>query len=108
MEPIFQLLKYQFGIVEIATAGGKSLVFGTLLFYYLININPDAKILLIVPNISLVTQFYNDLGDYNYGFKSENLTPCDIRIDEVMSDNPRKYRDEEKKPNVYIGTYQSL
>ena len=63
---------------------------------------------MIVPNISLVTQFYNDLGDYNYGFKSENLTPCDIRIDEVMSDKPRKYRDEEKKPNVYIGTYQSL
>jgi superfamily II DNA or RNA helicase len=108
IEAIFQLLKYQFGIVEIATAGGKSLVFGTLLFYYLININPDAKILLIVPNISLVTQFYNDLGDYNYGFKSENLTPCDIRIDEVMSDKPRKYRNDEKKPNVYIGTYQSL
>lgn len=108
IEAIFQLLKYQFGIVEIATAGGKSLVFGTLLFYYLININPDAKILLIVPNISLVTQFYNDLGDYNYGFKNENLTPCDIRIDEVMSDKPRKYRNDEKKPNVYIGTYQSL
>jgi superfamily II DNA or RNA helicase len=108
VEAIFQLLKYQYGIVEIATAGGKSLVFGTLLFYYLKNVNPNAKFLLIVPNISLVTQFYNDLGDYNYGFNSENLTPCDIRIDEVMSDKPRKYRDEEKKPNVYIGTYQSL
>lgn len=108
IDAIFQILKYQFGIVEIATAGGKSLVFGTLLFYYLTVVNPDAKILLIVPNISLVTQFYNDLGDYNYGFNEDNKTPLDIRIDEVMSDKPRKYRDGEKKPNIYIGTYQSL
>jgi len=109
VDAIFQLLKYQFGILEIATAGGKSLVFGTLLFYYLKNVNPDAKFLLIVPNISLVTQFYNDLNDYNYGFnEGDNKTPLEIRIDEVMSDKPRKYRDEEKKPNIYIGTYQSL
>jgi superfamily II DNA or RNA helicase len=108
VDAIYQILKYQYGLVEIATAGGKSLVFGTLLFYYLTKVNPDAKFLLIVPNISLVTQFYNDLNDYNYGFKSDNKTPLDIRIDEVMSDKPRKYRDEEKKPNIYIGTYQSL
>jgi len=108
VEAIFQLLRYQFGILEIATAGGKSLVFGSLVFYYLRNINPDAKFLLIVPNISLVTQFYNELNDYNYGFSSENKSPVDIRIDEIMSDKPRKYRDDEKKPNVYIGTYQSL
>ena len=108
VDAIFQLLKYQFGIVEIATAGGKSLVFGTLLFYYLKHVNPNAKFLLIVPNISLVTQFYNDLNDYNFGFNEDNKTPLEIRIDEVMSDKPRKYRDEEKKPNIFIGTYQSL
>ena len=109
VDAIYQILKYQFGIVEIATAGGKSLVFGTLLFYYLTKINPDAKFLLIVPNISLVTQFYNDLMDYNFGFNGkDNQNPLDIRIDEVMSDKPRKYRDDEKKPNIYIGTYQSL
>jgi len=108
VDAIFQILKHQFGIVEIATAGGKSLVFGTLLFYYLTHIDPNSKFLLIVPSISLVTQFYNDLGDYNYGFNSDNKLPLDIRIDEVMSDKPRKYREEEKKPNIYIGTYQSL
>ena len=108
VDAIYQLLKHQYGIIEIATAGGKSLVFGTLLFYYLKNINPDAKFLLIVPSISLVTQFYNDLNDYNYGFNNDNKSPIDIRIDEVMSDKPRKYRDGEKIPNVYIGTYQSL
>lgn len=108
VDAIFQILKYKYGIIEVATAGGKSLIFGTLLFYYLKNVNPDAKFLLIVPNISLVTQFYNDLNDYNYGYNSENKQPLDIRIDEVMSDKPRKYRDDEKKPNIYIGTYQSL
>ncbi|MCK9415202.1 DEAD/DEAH box helicase family protein [Candidatus Dojkabacteria bacterium] len=108
IEAIYQLLKYNYGILEIATAGGKSLVFGTLLFFYLKNVNPDAKFLLIVPNISLVTQFYNDLNDYNYGYNNDNLNPCTIRIDEVMSDNPRKYRVDEQKPNIYIGTYQSL
>ena len=108
VDAIYQLLKHLYGIIEIATAGGKSLVFGTLIFYYLKHVNPDAKFLLIVPSISLVTQFYNDLNDYNYGFQSENLTPMDIRIDEVMSDKPRKYREGEKKPNIYIGTYQSL
>ena len=108
VDAIFQLLKHQYGLIEIATAGGKSLVFGTLLFYYLKKVNPKAKVLLIVPSISLVTQFYNDLNDYNYGFNNDNKTPLDIRIDEVMSDKPRKYREGEKLPNVYIGTYQSL
>ena len=108
VDAVFQLLKHQYGLIEIATAGGKSLVFGTLLFYYLKNINSNAKFLLIVPSISLVTQFYNDLNDYNYGFNNDNKTPIDIRIDEVMSDKPRKYRDGEKIPNIYIGTYQSL
>ena len=108
VEAISQILKHQFGIIEIATAGGKSLVFGTLLFYYLKYINPNANFLLIVPSISLVTQFYNDLNDYNYGYNNDNKTPLDIRIDEVMSDKPRKYREGEKIPNIYIGTYQSL
>ena len=108
VDAVFKILKHKFGIVEIATAGGKSLVFGTLIFYYLTHINPDAKFLLIVPSISLVTQFYNDLNDYNYGFNEDNKSPLEIKIDEVMSDKPRKYRDDEKKPNIYIGTYQSL
>jgi superfamily II DNA or RNA helicase len=34
-------------------------------------------------------------------------TPCDIRVEEVMSERPRKYSGTEDA-NVYIGTYQSL
>jgi superfamily II DNA or RNA helicase len=33
--------------------------------------------------------------------------PCDVRVEEVMSDRPRKYSGAQN-PNVYIGTYQSL
>jgi superfamily II DNA or RNA helicase len=33
--------------------------------------------------------------------------PCDIRVEEVMSEKPRKYSGTENA-NVYIGTYQSL
>jgi superfamily II DNA or RNA helicase len=106
IEAIYKILKHEFGLIEVATAGGKSLIFGTLVFYYLLKINPKAKFLLIVPSISLVTQFYNDIMDYNIGYNNENKTPCEIKIDEIMSDKPRKQFD--KEPNIYIGTYQSL
>ena len=106
-ESIFRILKHMFGRIEVATAGGKSLIFGSLIFYYLTHINPNAKFLLIVPTMDLVTQFYNDINDYNFGYHNENKTPLkNIRMDEIMSDKPRKYHGDE--PNIYIGTYQSL
>jgi superfamily II DNA or RNA helicase len=107
IDAIHKILVWKFGIIEVATAGGKSLIFGTLLFYYLKEINKNAKALLIVPTINLVTQFYNDIMEYNLGFNQENKNPLNIRIDEIMSQQPRKYFGEEE-PNVYIGTYQSL
>ena len=39
--------------------------------------------------------------------ENKDYTACDIRIEEVMSDRPRKYSGTEN-PNIYIGTYQSL
>lgn len=107
IESIYKLLIWKYGLIEVATAGGKSLIFATLMFYYLKNINKDAKFLLIVPTINLVTQFYNDIMEYNLGFNKDNKTPMDIRIEEIMSQEPRKCFGDEK-PNVFIGTYQSL
>jgi len=107
IDAIYKLFTWRFGIIEVATAGGKSLIFGTLLFYYLTKVNPDAKFLLIVPTINLVTQFYNDIMEYNLGFNIDNKNPLDIKIEEIMSQHPRKYFGEDD-PNVYIGTYQSL
>jgi superfamily II DNA or RNA helicase len=107
IEAIFRLLKYKYGLVEVATAGGKSLIFATMVFYILRKINPNAKILLVVPNISLVVQFFDDFLDYNLGYNKEQKTPLDIKLMEIMSDKPRKLRDGEI-PNIYISTYQSL
>lgn len=107
IQAIYKMLKNKFCSIEVATSGGKSLIFSTMIFYILRNIKPDAKILLIVPNISLVTQFYDDIIDYNIGFNKENINPLKINIQEIMSDKPRKIRDDEE-PNIYIGTFQSL
>ena len=104
---VFNMLKFKFGLIEVATAGGKSLIFATFMFYILKYIKPDAKFLLIVPRMSLVTQFYDDVIDYNQGFHKEQQNPFDIKIEEVFSDKPRKVREGET-PNLYIGTYQSL
>jgi len=106
IEAVYKILKHKFGLIEVATSGGKSLIFSLLSFYYLKNINPDAKILLIVPGIGLVTQFYNEIHNYNRGFHEENKAPLDLRIDEIMSDKPRKHFGGE--PNIYIGVFNSL
>ena len=51
-------------MAEVATSGGKSLVISIVMFYILKNINPDAKFLIIVPSITLVTQFYENIMEY--------------------------------------------
>lgn len=107
IDAVFNMLKYKFGLIEVATAGGKSLIFATFMFYILKNINPNAKFLLVVPQMSLVTQFYDDIVDYNLGYNKEQKNPFVLNVEEVFSDKPRKVRDG-IKPNVYIGTYQSL
>jgi len=107
VDAVFNMLKYKFGLVEVATAGGKTLIFATFMFYILTHINPNAVFLLIVPRMSLVTQFYDDIIDYNIGFNKEQENPLNLKIEEVFSDKPRKVREGEI-PNIYISTYQSL
>lgn len=108
-------------MAEVATSGGKSLIVSIVIFYTLKNIDPKAKVLLVVPSISLVTQFYDDFLEYNFGEnnleemeKNDSETilnkkhkPCDIRVEEVMSEKPRKHSGSQNA-NIYIGTYQSL
>lgn len=106
IEAIYKILKHRYGLIEVATSGGKSLIFSLVAFYYLKHIKPDAKILLVVPGIGLVTQFYNEIHNYNLGFRNENKSPMDLRIDEIMSDKPRKHIGGE--PNIYIGVFNSL
>jgi superfamily II DNA or RNA helicase len=122
IDAAYKILKNRFCMAEVATSGGKSLIISIVIFYTLKNLKPDAKFLLIVPSITLVSQFYDNIIEYNHGVnnlaeirekKIESLLDnkdydaCDIRIEEVMSDRPRKYSGTEN-PNIYIGTYQSL
>lgn len=101
------ILRNRYCTAEIATSGGKSLIISIVFLYILRNINPEAKLLLIVPSITLVTQFYDDIMNYNYGFNKENKNPVDLRIQEIMSDKPRQWHGD-KPPNLIISTYQSL
>tara|TARA_R110000772_G_scaffold62549_2_gene140556 strand:+ start:2889 stop:4367 length:1479 start_codon:yes stop_codon:yes gene_type:complete len=107
IETAYKILRNQYCTAEVATSGGKSLIISIVYFYILKYMEPDAKLLLIVPTITLVTQFFDDLMDYNFGKYKENKNPIDIKIQEIMSDKPRKWHGE-GEPNIFISTYQSL
>lgn len=121
IEAAYKILKNRYCMAEVATSGGKSLIISIVIFYTLKNIDPKAKFLIIVPSITLVTQFYDNIVEYNLGVnnilemrekKIDHILngshlPCDIRIEEVMSERPRKWSGT-LDANVYIGTYQSL
>lgn len=104
IQSAFKILKNRYCITEVATGGGKSLIF-SLVAFYILDQNPNAKFLLIVPNISLCTQFYDDITDYNMGWNNENQNPLNIKLEEIMSDRPRR---SEEGANIFIGTFQSL
>ncbi len=123
IESAYKILKNRYCMAEVATSGGKSLMISIVMFYTLKHIDPNAKFLIIVPSITLVTQFYDNMVEYNWGVnnllemkekKIESIlnpdakyTPCNVKVEEVMSERPRKYSGTEDA-NVYIGTYQSL
>lgn len=103
----YQILKNRFCLIEIGTGGGKSLVFAIVAYYLMHKVKDlsTLKILLLVPSISLVTQFYDDLYAYNYGYGKENQNPLDLKICELMSDKPRH---DPGVCNIFIGTYASV
>ena len=61
IEAAYKILKNRYCMAEVATSGGKSLIISIVMFYTLKNIDTNAKFLIIVPSITLVTQFYDDL-----------------------------------------------
>lgn len=129
IETAYKILKNRYCLASVATSGGKSLIICIVYFYTLRHTDPDAKMLLIVPSILLVTQFYDSIMEFNYGlnvlhewggkvdFRDGDLAPVReanpewdpfrIRLEEVMSERPRKWTGP-AQPNIYIGTYQSL
>ena len=121
VESAYKILKNRYCMAEVATSGGKSLIISIVLFYTLKYMDQFAKFLIIVPSITLVTQFYDNIIEYNIGentlaeMRDKKLdhildgkrAPLDIRIEEIMSERPRKHSGT-ADANVYIGTYQSL
>jgi len=64
------------GLIESATGSGKSFIIANFI-YTLKNLSlpkKDARVLIYVPNIQLVEQFYSDL--LSYGYKKEELCKC--------------------------------
>jgi superfamily II DNA or RNA helicase len=111
VETAYKILKNRYCMAEVATSGGKSLVISIIIFFTLKYINPDAKFLIIVPSINLVTQFTDNIYEYFFGFQNTNIDLNNdnnlIRIEEIMSDKPRKFFTK-KNPNIFVGCYQSL
>ena len=107
---VFKILKNRYCLIEVATSGGKSLIFGTIAFYILKHLNPDAKLLLIVPTKTLVNQFYDDLIDYNTDFRKRE-PQLDICINEMLSGtgkNKARKTHEDRDPDIIVSTYHSL
>jgi len=111
IETAYKILKNRYCMAEVATSGGKSLVISIIIFYILHKLTPEAKFLIIVPSITLVTQFTDNIYEYFFGFNNDNINLNDdnnlIRIEEIMSDKPRKFF-QKTNPNVFVGCYQSL
>ena len=66
-------LKFGRGIIKLGTGGGKTLTIASLLMS-LYEDNPKLKILIIVPDLGLVNQTYNDFDEYNVKFKFTRWT----------------------------------
>jgi superfamily II DNA or RNA helicase len=84
------------GLVLSPTSSGKSSIIYTLIRWYL---TQGKRVLLIVPNTSLVVQMYGDFKDYS----SENGWDAEENCNQIYYDTDRDYT----KP-VQISTWQSL
>ena len=87
------LLKTGKGIINVATAGGKSLIIAYLIDILSNNVSMNMKQLIVVPTKQLVNQFKGDLIDYN--IDSNRIGIVDATHKEF--DN-----------NIVISTWQSL
>jgi len=94
-EAAFKILKTKQCLAQLATSAGKTLI-TFIVFAYLLDHKLCDRILMIVPNVSLVVQGAGDFEQYN----SDKLP---INIQQVYSG--MKIKDD---TNIVIGTYQSL
>lgn len=63
---VTKALNSGYGVVELATGGGKTFIIANLVNSVKPSLNAGEKILIIVPDIGLVEQTYKDFVSYNY------------------------------------------
>jgi superfamily II DNA or RNA helicase len=95
IDAAFKILRYRRCLAELATSAGKTLISFMVVAYMMEQLGIK-KILMIVPNVSLVVQATGDFEQYN-----KSRVP--IRIQQIYAGV--KIR---KSSNIVIGTYQSL
>lgn len=95
VDAAYKILRYRRCLAELATSAGKTLISFMVVAYMLEQLGKK-KILMIVPNVSLVVQASGDFEQYN-----KSRVP--IRIQQI-------YAGVKLRPssNIVIGTYQSL
>lgn len=94
------VLKERYCNISVATSGGKTFIYSLIVFWLMSHGHSNKKFLLVVPSKTLVTQFYDDLLNYNNG-------KLDLNIQEIYSEKAR-YTNPDKEPNIVIGTFQSI
>lgn len=96
IETAYNILKFRKCLAELATSAGKTLI-SFLTIAYMLEKGKAEKILMIVPNVSLVVQAHEDFHDYNY------MNKVPLKIQQIFAGQKIK-----SNKNIIIGTYQSL
>lgn len=97
IETVFNIIKYQSCLAELATSAGKTLI-TYMAIAYLLESKRSHKILMIVPTVDLVVQGTEDFYEYNQ-------ESCKMKLDiqQIFAGSVIR-----QGSNVVIGTYQSL
>lgn len=97
LNSVWLILKYKLSISEIATSAGKTLIMYMVLAF-LRHKGLLKRMLIIVPNISLIIQTYEDFQDYSNKDTSLNLQMISGQTDKELNEDT----------HAVIGTFQSL
>jgi superfamily II DNA or RNA helicase len=97
IDTVFNIIKYQNCLAELATSAGKTLI-TYMTIAYLLETGKSRKVLMIVPTVDLVVQGTEDFYQYN-----EESCRLKLDIQQIFAGSVIR-----EKSNVVIGTYQSL
>tara|TARA_Y100000310_G_scaffold128918_1_gene128078 strand:- start:1462 stop:2985 length:1524 start_codon:yes stop_codon:yes gene_type:complete len=94
-ESIHAAISKKRGVLEVATGGGKSLIIYSLIRF--IMTQGTGKILLVVPNVGLTIQMFNDFVEYGWSKANDEIS--------VLYHDSGRY---DKNKRILISTWQSI